>query len=138
MMAHLNISNMNATKCAKCVKWWAPDQPNYCSGKDEWTGCCVGFVDYPKVSKCSASFPTVERVCRCTATIPPTPPPAPSPGPTTDIEYSTLVWLYEWPTGATPAADEASSIADGVRALKLVRSRGRKWTENSHLQISQK
>ena len=55
-------------KCANVSsgggKWWAPDQPSFVSGKsDPNFGECLGFKDVPKVSRCDAHMPAVERLC---------------------------------------------------------------------------
>eukprot|EP00040_Diaphanoeca_grandis_P021192 m.112903 g.112903 ORF g.112903 m.112903 type:complete len:595 (+) comp28226_c0_seq2:35-1819(+) len=104
MMVHLGISDCwkNGTSGGKHegMQWFAPDQPGYIPlpvdnqthGKEPNYRECMGFVGYPPISNCEASYPTNARVCHCTATIPP-PPPPPPPVPVT---YNTVVWLYEW------------------------------------------
>ena len=134
MMKHLNVSNCwrNGTAGGHAntgMKWYAPDQPGYIPGKNNpATGApepnyneCMGFVGFPAVSKCDASFPSTARVCRCTVVDPgPAPaPPAPPPGP--EVVYTTLVWAYVWDTGdAVAAATADSQHSEAAVAMHVV------------------
>eukprot|EP00043_Microstomoeca_roanoka_P020127 m.237745 g.237745 ORF g.237745 m.237745 type:complete len:484 (+) comp17113_c1_seq8:62-1513(+) len=76
------IKYLNITCDFDSQPWWAPDQPNYVSGKVQPGGepepnynKCLGFIGYPIVSNCDGQFPTVRRVCHCRIPGPPPPPP---------------------------------------------------------------
>lgn len=47
--------------------WWATNQPGFVSGSsDPNFGKCLGWTAVPSGVVCSGSFPTVQRLCRCT------------------------------------------------------------------------
>lgn len=127
MMNHLGVADClkNATAGGKPqgLTWWAPDQPSYVSGAshagraEENYRQCVGWVGYPRESKCGASYATVQRVCHCVNVAPPEPP-SPSPIPSGAAEYSTLVWTYEWPR--EEALSSADAAAPALRVLQVL------------------
>jgi hypothetical protein len=129
----LNITNCwrNGTDGEKGggMKWYAPDQPGYIplainpvtKAKEANYNECMGFVDFPATSDCSASYPTNARVCRCTATAPAPAPPPPGQA----VVYTTVVWAYVWNTSDVAAGQpQHTHSTDAAVAMQVAAELG--------------
>ena len=129
MMKHLNVTNCwtNGTEGNTKVgmEWYAFDQPCYVPDKsDPNYNECMGFVGFPAVAHCDASYPASARVCRCTVEDPgpaPAPPPAPPAPRSAEVVYTTVVWAYVWDSADAVASAAASSQqSDAAVAMHTV------------------
>ena len=124
VFTELGLTCSNKTDpAAQSGKWWAPDQPSYVSGKtDPNVGECLGYKDVPAGGpKCGSSYPSCERICRCTTAVPPpapTPVPPPPPPPYVPPKPDPTKCWYEY-GGTKPCwdADNSSSTTPASKTF---------------------